>query len=88
MRQRADGSPAQIVLSDARREHILRLLQGFYQEAFDRELSAYQAERLLEFFSRHLGPTLYNQAIADARRFVQSRLEDLDAEYYWPESDG
>jgi uncharacterized protein (DUF2164 family) len=85
MKQPADDHPAQIALTDARRAHILLLLQSFYQEAFDRELSAFQAEQLLEFFTRHLGPPLYNQAMADARHFVQSALDDLDAEYYWPE---
>ena len=33
-------------------------------------MSAYQAERLLEFFMKNLGPPVYNQAISDARAFM------------------
>jgi uncharacterized protein (DUF2164 family) len=51
-------------------------------EDFDQELSPFQAERLLEFFMRTLGPPLYNQAIADARASMQEKLDDLDSEFY------
>ena len=78
-------TPTQIALSDARKKKVLLLLEGFYLQEFDQELSSFQAERLLEFFVRTLGPPLYNQAIAAARAFVQEKLEDLDAEFYWPD---
>ncbi len=32
-----------------------------------------------------LGPPVYNQAVQDARGFVQEKLDDLDAEFYEPE---
>jgi uncharacterized protein (DUF2164 family) len=74
--------PTQIELSDERKKKVLLLLKGFYSEDFDQELSPFQAERLLEFFMRALGPPLYNQAIADARASMQEKLDDLDSEFY------
>lgn len=74
-----------IKLSDERRQRILDELVKLYHTEFDEELSAFQAGRILEFFLRALGPPVYNQAIADARAYVATRIEDLDAEFYEPE---
>ena len=78
-------NPLRIKLSDERRTIILRTLTEFYKENFDENLSAFRAERLLDFFVKQLGPPIYNQAIADARAFMFEKLEDLDVEYYEPE---
>lgn len=87
MARREEATPAQIALSDERKKKILLLLEGFYLQEFDQELSSFQAERLLEFFVRNLGPSLYNQAIADARAAMQEKIDDLDSEFYWPEEE-
>lgn len=81
----ADPTPMRIRLADHRKEAILQAFEGFYSEAFDERLSRYRAEQVLAFFVRTLGPSIYNQAIQDARRFVLGKLEDLDAEFYEPE---
>jgi uncharacterized protein (DUF2164 family) len=45
---------------------------------------------LLDYVLGEIGPSIYNQAIADARRFFEERAADLDgicyrAEFpYWP----
>ncbi len=74
-----------IKLSDERRGDILGKLNAFYLETFDETLSEYQAERLLDFFIRKLGPEVYNQAIQDARKFMLEKLDDLDTEFVIPE---
>lgn len=74
-----------IRLDEARQGAISRALGEFYREAFDEDLSAYQAQRLLEFFVEHLGPPVYNQAVQDARSFMLDRLDDLEGEIYKPE---
>ena len=75
-----------ISLSDERRRTILETLSRFHLEEFDEELSSFRAERILEFFVGTLGPPLYNQAIQDARGFVQEKLSDLEGEFYEPSS--
>jgi uncharacterized protein (DUF2164 family) len=34
---------------------------------------------------RRLGAPIYNQAIQDARGFVQAKLDDLEGEFYEPD---
>ena len=77
--------PMRIKLSDERRQRILEALQRFFADDLDREISDYQAGLLLDFFVRELGAPVYNQAIQDARGFVQEKLLDLEGDFYEPE---
>ena len=73
-------------LMDAERRKVLTSrLQGFFLAEFDETLSPFRAEQILDFFLATLGPQVYNQAVQDARRFMQQTLEDLDGEVYQPE---
>lgn len=77
--------PMKIKFSDDARERITIATQRFFAEDLDSELSDFQAERVINFFVRHLGAPVYNQAIQDARAFLQEKLDDLDGEFYEPE---
>ena len=78
-------SPMRIKLSPERRERLVVELRGLFAREFDRELSEFQARRLVDFFVRHLGAPVYNQAVQDARGALQAKLDDLDGELYEPE---
>jgi uncharacterized protein (DUF2164 family) len=75
-----------IALSEERRDQLVEALQHFHADEFDQELSDFQARRLLDFFIHHLGAPIYNQAIQDARGFLQDKLSDLEGEFYEPEA--
>ena len=64
---------------------MVRSLQRFFEDELDREISEFQAKRLLDFFVRELGAPVYNQAVQDARAFLQDKLVDLEGEFYEPE---
>jgi uncharacterized protein (DUF2164 family) len=74
-----------IQLTDERRERMLRSIKKYFAETLDQELGDLAAERLLEFFVKELGAPVYNQAIQDARAFLQGKLADLEGEFYEPE---
>ena len=79
-------NPTRIKLSAGRREALLAGLKGLYYDEFDEDLSDFQAEKILNYFTKALGPSVYNQAIADARAFLAGKLDDLDAEFFEPEA--
>ncbi len=72
-------------LTEDRRARVLLAMKRFFSEKLDQELSDFSAERILDFFVKQLGPPVYNQAIQDARAFVQGKLDDLEGEFYAPE---
>ena len=71
-----------IELADERREQLLQNVEGFHLQEFDEEISSFRAERLLDFFLEALGPHVYNQAVQDARGYMQRKLEEIDGEVY------
>lgn len=73
-----------ISLSDERRDQLLLALEGFYLENFEEQLSRFRAEQILDFMLTSLGPPIYNQAVQDARVFMQRKLDELDGEVYAP----
>ena len=82
MEMKREHHPMRIRLDEERKSALIRSLQDFFRENFDEELSPFRAQQILDFFMKALGPQVYNQAIQDARGFMQEKLEDLDAEFY------
>ena len=80
-----DRDPMRIRLSDERRAELAESLERFVMDEFEIELSRFQATRLLDHLVRRLGAPIYNQAIQDARGFVQEKLDDLEGEFYEPD---
>lgn len=71
-------------LSDERRERLVQSLEGFYLEEFDETLSEFRAAQLLDFVLESIAPHVYNQAVQDARAFMQRKLDELDGEVAAP----
>lgn len=57
-------------------------LQRYFKTEFDRELGNLEADGLLRFFVKEIGPCLYNQAIKDAQSQLQTRVAELDIDCY------
>ncbi len=74
-----------IRLAEDRRAALAREIGRFCGDDLDIPLSAFQAERLIDFLLRELGAPVYNQAIQDARAFFQEKLTDLEGDFYEPE---
>lgn len=75
-----------IKLSEDRKAAITASLTGFYREEFDEEMSEYRAMAIVDFLLRQIGPSQYNQAITDVRRYMTEKIEDLDTEFFEPEN--
>ncbi|NIS19219.1 MAG: DUF2164 domain-containing protein, partial [Thermoplasmata archaeon] len=61
-------------------------VEGFFLDEFDEEISPFRAEQLLDHFLAALGPPVYNQAVQDARAYMQDKLDDLDGEVWEAEA--
>lgn len=76
-----------IRLAPERRARLVSKVQALFGREFDSELSEFQAQRLVDFFVRHLGAPVYNQAVQDARAAIQTKLDDIEGEFYEPDPD-
>ena len=74
-----------IKLDEDRKSEITRAVMGYFSSQFDEELSEFRARELVDFMLKQIGPSQYNQAIQDARKYMADKLEDLDTEFFEPE---
>ena len=86
MPDKTAADPMKINLTDERKQDIIREFTSFFYSEFDEDISEYRAVQVLDIFIKMVGPSVYNQAIQDARAFISEKLEDLDAEFFINES--
>ena len=63
---------AKIKLDDSVKVEVVAKLQKYFQE-----IRSFDAEFLLEFFSKEVGEFYYNQGLADALKNFESKMEDV-----------
>lgn len=64
---------------------LLGSLKRYARENLDLELGDLAAKLLLEFVVKEVGPSVYNQAVADAQAAMQAKVEDLPLDCYQAE---
>lgn len=74
-----------IKLNEDRKAEIVRAVMGYFSSEFDEDISEFRAEALVDFMLKQIGPSQYNQAIQDARKYMANKLEDLDTEFFEPD---
>ena len=74
-----------IVFPEAARKQAIAALRQYSAENLDEPIGDLKAGLLLDFILSELGPSVYNQAIADARAFFEERASDLGAICYHDE---
>jgi uncharacterized protein (DUF2164 family) len=57
---------------------LLHSIQRFMAEQYDLSLGEVNAAIFLEFCLKEIGPSVYNQAVADAQGVVQERVTELE----------
>lgn len=74
--------PKAITLPDAERKQAVSALQAYFADHMEEQIGELKAGLLLDFVLSELGPSVYNQALADARAFFEERSNDLGAIFY------
>jgi uncharacterized protein (DUF2164 family) len=74
-----------IAVSEDARKQAVAALREYCAEHMDEEVGELKASLLLDFILTELAPTIYNQAIADARAFFEERVADLPGVCYQQE---
>lgn len=67
--------------------YLLGSIKRFFAEELEEDIGDLKAMRVLDFCLREIGPSVYNQAIADAQSFMQEKVSDLGGVRFEPEFD-
>jgi uncharacterized protein (DUF2164 family) len=71
-----------IELNKDARKQAISSIERYFLENMDEKIGNIQAGALLNFFVEEIGPSLYNQAVADAQERLQMRVTELDIEVH------
>jgi len=67
------------------RQHLIQSIVRYFADHMDEEIGELKATFLLDFCLQEIGPSLYNQGVADAQTYLHARVADLDTACYEPE---
>ena len=76
-----------IQLDSQTEEYLLGSIKRFFASELEEEIGDLKARIVLDFFMREMGPSAYNQAIADAQSSLERAVSDLSGARYEPEFD-
>ena len=76
-----------IQLAKDSKKYLIASIKRFFAENLDDDIGDLKAARVLEFCVREIGPSIYNQAIADAQAYIQEKAADLGGSRYEAEFD-
>ena len=71
-----------ITLNKDARKDAIASIERYFQENMDERIGNIAAGALLGFFLEEIGPTIYNQAVADVQERLQARVMELDIEIH------
>jgi uncharacterized protein (DUF2164 family) len=76
-----------IKLDKETEKYLIGSIQRFFAEELDEDIGDLKSMRMLDFCIREIGPSIYNQAMADAQSYFQEKAADLSGARYEPEFD-
>ncbi|GMQ48783.1 DUF2164 domain-containing protein [Vibrio sp. 10N] len=65
-----------------KRTAIVAELQDYFEQELEVELGQFDAEFLLDFLIKKLGPAFYNKGLEDAKGVLDRRVADIADELY------
>lgn len=64
-------------LTDEEKDKAKDELIHFFEEERDEQIGVIAAEELINFFLQSVGSNLYNKGVADAKKALENRMEEL-----------
>lgn len=71
-----------IEFNDREKQLIVKKIQDYFVEKLDSEITYFDSEFLLEFFTREIGAYYYNRGLYDAQAILDEKLENIKDAIY------
>jgi uncharacterized protein (DUF2164 family) len=71
-----------VALSPEERKLAIASIERYFRENMEEPIGNVAAGGLLGFFLEEIGPSVYNQAVADVQEKLQARISELDIEIH------
>jgi uncharacterized protein (DUF2164 family) len=71
-----------ITLNKETRATAVTSIERYFQQELDEKIGNIRAAALLNFFLEEIGPSVYNQAVANVQERLIQRVTEIDIECY------
>ncbi|WP_299878418.1 DUF2164 domain-containing protein [uncultured Cocleimonas sp.] len=68
---------SEITFSSEEKSEIIQKVQKYFNQELDQEIGSFDAEFLIDFFAKEVGPYFYNRGLYDAQQLVTERVEEI-----------
>lgn len=58
-------------------DRIVSKVKKYFNTELDQEIGAFEAEFLIDFFAKEIGPHFYNRGLSDAHTLFSEKAEEL-----------
>ncbi len=66
-----------IELSREQTELLVSKIKDYFEQELDQDIGGFEAEFLIQFLAREVGPYFYNKGLTDAQVLLNEKIEDL-----------
>jgi uncharacterized protein (DUF2164 family) len=80
--QKKDNNKMAIKISNEARKQSITSIERYFTANMDESIGNLGAELLLDFILEEIGPSIYNNAVADVQERLQTRVMEVDSEVY------
>ena len=68
---------SEVDISREDKERIVQQVKTYFSDELDQDIGGFEAEFLIEFFSKEIGPYFYNQGLSDAQVLFTQKAEEI-----------
>lgn len=66
-----------IELTREQTELLVSKIKDYFEQELDQDIGGFEAEFLIQFLAREVGPYFYNKGLTDAQVLLNEKIEDL-----------
>lgn len=66
-----------IKFSKEETDKIVGKIKAYFNDELDQEIGGFEAEFLIDFFAKEIGPYFYNRGLSDANTLFTEKSEEL-----------
>lgn len=68
---------SEVEFSSEEKEIIVERVKQYFEAELDHDISQFDAEFLIDFFSKQIGDYYYNKGLSDAQALINVKLDDI-----------
>lgn len=67
-----------ITLSKEEKSHVVSKIKDYFTNELEQDIGGFEAEFLIDFFIKEIGPYCYNRGLADAHALLSTKVDEFD----------